>query len=106
MHTQETNPSPPADTVNAHTLKLAPLLVRHGFKVAVRSDGVVEVRNPQDPRMTQALMLREHQGARWWCWLWSGPTRHAPPEIEPMVPADDVEEAARRIANVLTVVDA
>ena len=55
--------------------------------------------------MTQPLVVREHRGSLWWHWQWSGPTRTAPPEHEPMVPTDDVEEAARRIANVLTVAE-
>ncbi|MCO6010538.1 hypothetical protein NE236_36830 [Actinoallomurus purpureus] len=104
MHAQ-TNPSPPVDTVRALVLKLAPLLLRDGLNVAVRSDGVVEVRNPGDTRMTQPIVAREHQGALWWWWVWSGPTRDAPLEYEPMVPADDVDEAARRLSNVLRVAE-
>jgi hypothetical protein len=53
--------------------------------------------------MRQPLVLREHRGGLWWHWQWSGPTRDARPEYEPMVPANDVDEAARRIANVLHV---
>ncbi|WP_433177726.1 hypothetical protein [Actinoallomurus sp. CA-150999] len=105
MHAQEVSSTLPADTVKAYTLKLAPLLIRAGFNVAVRSDGIVEVRNPRDARMTQPIMLAEHQSALWWAWVWSGPTREAPPERELMVPVDDVGEAARRIANVLRVAE-
>ena len=105
MHAQEVSSSPPADTVKAHTLKLAPLLIRVGLNVTVRRDSVVEVRNPGDTRMTQPIVVREHQGALWWWWLWSGPTRDASPEYEPMVPAEDVDEAARRLANVLRVAE-
>ena len=43
----------------------------------------------------------------WWCWIWS-PLRPAvrgaptpPPEREPLCPADDIEDAAHRIAAVL-----
>ena len=105
MHAQQVSSILPADAVKAHALKLAPLLIRAGLNVAVRLDGVVEVRDPRDPRMTQPLVLRERQDALWWCWQWSGPTRDAPPEHEPMVPVVEVYEAARRIANVLSVVD-
>lgn len=102
MHAR-TNDSPPADTVKAHALKLASLLTRAGLNVAVGRDGTIEVRNPRDSRMTQSLILCEHHGALWLHWVWSGPTRDAPAEYEPMVPADDVEEAARRIVNVLRI---
>jgi hypothetical protein len=104
VHAQ-TNPSPPVDTVRGLVLKLAPLLLREGLNVAVRRDGVVEVGNPGDTRMTQPIVVREHQGAWWWHWQWSGPSRDAPPEYEPMVPADDVDEAARRLANVLHIAE-
>jgi hypothetical protein len=105
VHAQDTNPSPPVDTVRGLVLKLAPLLLRDGLIVAVRRDGVVEVRNPGDTRMTQAIVVRKHQDALWWWWVWSGPTRDAPPEYEPMVPVEDVDEAARRLANVLHVAE-
>ncbi|GAA4630071.1 hypothetical protein GCM10023196_053920 [Actinoallomurus vinaceus] len=101
-----TETAPTFDQVRALTLQLAPLLIRAGLNVAVRRDGVVEVRNPGDTRMTQPLVVREHQGGPWWHWQWSGPTRDGPPEHEPMVPVGDVEEAARRISNVLSVIDA
>lgn len=104
MHAQ-TTPPPPVDIIKTAALRLAPLLIRQGLNVAVGRDGVVEVRNPRDSRMRQPLVVREHQGALWWHWVWSGPTRDAPPEHEPMVPADDVDEAARRIANVLTLTE-
>ncbi|GAA0348036.1 hypothetical protein NE235_10805 [Actinoallomurus spadix] len=101
-----TDTTPAPDQVKALTLQLAPLLVRAGFNVAVNSDGVVEVRNPSDRRMRQPIVLREHQGALWWHWVWSGAARHDPPEYEPMVDAEDVDEAARRITNVLRVTEA
>ncbi|GAA4638830.1 hypothetical protein GCM10023196_098110 [Actinoallomurus vinaceus] len=105
MVTQDTGTSPSIDIVRGLVLKLAPLLRRDGLNVAVHRDGVVEVRNPGDTRMTQPIVVREHQGAWWWHWQWSGPSRDAPPEYEPMVPVDDVEEAARRLANVLHVAE-
>ncbi|MCO6010090.1 hypothetical protein NE236_34500 [Actinoallomurus purpureus] len=105
MHAQDTNPSPSIDAVKGLVLKLAPLLIRHGLNVTVRSDGVVEVRNPGDTRMTQPIVVREHQGGLWYHWQWSGPTRDAPPEYEPMVPVEDVDEAARRLGNVLHIAE-
>lgn len=106
MHAPQVSSAPSIDIVKTATLRLAPLLIRAGLNVAVRRDGVVEVRNPGDTRMTQPLALREHEGRLHWHWVWSGPSRDAPPEYEPMVPVDDVEEAARRIGRVLAIVDA
>jgi hypothetical protein len=93
------------DIVRAATARLAPLLMRAGLNVTVNAVGVVEVRNPGSRRMTQPIVVREHQSAWWWHWQWSGPTRDAPPEHEPMVPVEDVGEAARRLANVLHVAE-
>jgi hypothetical protein len=110
-----TNPSPPAGTAKDLVLKLAPLLIRQGLQVSVRRDGYVEVRNPRgsqstdpvgralNPGMRQLVTLTDHDGTLWWAWAWSGPARDAPPEIEPMVPAGEIEEAARRIGKVLYV---
>ena len=101
MHAQNDPSAPSADTVKGLVLELAPLLIRAALSVTVGSNGIVEVRNPRDTRMKQPLVLREHQNAVYWHWVWSGPTPDAPPELEPMVPAGDVDEAARRIVNVL-----
>lgn len=98
-----TNTTPSLDIIRTAAARLAPLLIRRDLRVTVGRLGVVEVCNPLESRMRQPIVLREHQGGLWWWWLWSGPTRDAPPELEPMVHADDVEEAARRIANVLSV---
>lgn len=115
MHTQETNVSPPIGTVKGLVQRLAPLLIRHGLQVTVQRDGFIEVRNPRgsmatdplgralNPGMKQLITLMNHHGVLHWAWAWSGPTRDAPPEIEPMVPAGEIEEAARRIGNVLYV---
>ena len=100
MHAQ-TDPSSPADAVKAYTLRLAPLLQDAGLVVTARPDGLVDVQNPQDARMRQLVALRDHHGELFWCWLWPGPTRDAAPEVEAMVPAGDVDEAARRITRVL-----
>lgn len=106
--------SPPAPHVKGMVGRLALLLEPHGLTVAVERGGTVVVRNPAgaatDPRgmvlypgLSQRLALREDEGGVWWCWLWPGPERDAPPEVEPMVPVEDVEEAARRITAVLRV---
>ncbi|GAA4608252.1 hypothetical protein GCM10023195_32180 [Actinoallomurus liliacearum] len=96
-----TTHTPSIDVIKAAVLRLAPLLIRQGLNVTVDRDGTVEVRNPRNTRMSQPLVLRVHQGGLWWHWQWSGTTRDAPSEYEPMVPAEDVDEAGRRIVNVL-----
>jgi hypothetical protein len=106
MHAQDTNVSPRIDIVKAAALRLGPLLERRGLDLVVGRDGVVEARKSGDARTRQSLVLRRHQGDLWWHWQWPGPTREAPPEYEPMVPAEEVDEAVRRIANVLHVAGA
>lgn len=104
MSTQ-TDFTPPIDVVEVAALRLAPLLMRDGINVTVGADGVIETHNPAaGARMRQLIVLRGHQGGLWWHWVWPGPERAAPPELDPMVPADDVREAARLIAKVLAVV--
>ncbi|GAB3986260.1 hypothetical protein GCM10029978_101310 [Actinoallomurus acanthiterrae] len=93
--------TPSIDVIKTAALRLSPLLIRQNLSVTVDRDGTVEVRNPRNARMSQPLVLRVHQGGLWWHWQWSGPTRDAPLDHEPMVPAENVDEAARRIANVL-----
>jgi hypothetical protein len=62
-----------------------------------------------NPGLTQDVMLRRApDGGLMWCWVWE-PRRSAecgaaipsPPDVEPLCPADDIDEAARRIAAVL-----
>jgi hypothetical protein len=96
-------------------LRLSPLLIRQGLQVTVQRDGFIEVRNPRgsqstdpvgralNPGMRQLITLIDHGGVLHWAWAWSGPARDAPPELEPMVPAGEIDEAARRIGRVLYV---
>ena len=64
------------------------------------------------PGLEQQVALRMLEGhGLWWCWVWK-PLKPAlrgetspPPEYEPLCPADDIEEAARRIAAVLALGD-
>lgn len=102
MHAQ-TNTSPPLNIIRTAAARLAAPLVKHELNVRVGELGIVEIRNPLDARMRQPIVLREHQGGLWWHWLWADEGRNIPPELEPMCPADDVDEAARRIVNVLSV---
>lgn len=108
------NPSPLAPLVEGPAAQLAPLLEPRGLTVAVGRDGAIYAHNaastPDDPRgralhrgLNQRIAVAEHDGEPWFFWLWPGPERDAPLDAEPMVPVEDVEEAARRIGNVLRV---
>lgn len=66
--------------------------------------------DPTDPlavaygsaKLVQRVALAaDATGALCWYWQWSGPTRDAPGEYEAMCAADDVDEVARRVSNVL-----
>lgn len=98
-----TETPPPLSIIRTAAARLAAPLVKHELHVKVDEFGVVEIRNPLDSRMKQALVLAEHDGGLWWHWCWTDAGSNVPPELEPMCPADDVDEAARRIANVLSV---
>lgn len=55
-------------------------------------------------RVTLALTAEDHPTAPralYWHWQWAGPTRDAPPEYEPMCPADAIAEASERLTRVL-----
>ena len=56
-----------------------------------------------NPGLSQTVecSTAEADGRLWWWWLWSGPTRDAPPELAPLGPADEIDRAAARIARVL-----
>lgn len=111
----ESTASPSAHgTTEDLAARLAPLLERHGLTVVLGRDATIEVRNPAaaatgplghalHPGLTQRIVVREDEGGLWWCWLWPGPERGGPPDVEPMVPVEDGGEAARRIAVVLYV---
>lgn len=105
---------PPAVPVDAVAAQLAPLLELRGLTLNVLGDGILQVRNPavaaNDPRghalnpgLNQRVTIAEHDGQRWFFWLWPGAERGGPPEPEPMVPVEAVEEAARLIGNVLRI---
>ncbi|MCO5971140.1 hypothetical protein [Actinoallomurus soli] len=65
-------------------------------------DGEDPVGRAMSPGLRQAVACRPDEDGRllWW-WVWSGPTRDAPSEYEPLGPAADVEAAADRIVSVL-----
>ncbi|MBO2459341.1 hypothetical protein [Actinomadura violacea] len=97
-------------------LALVKALKGRGLDVQVYEHGAVRVSNPagepdpEDPRgglmhpgMRQEVLCRHHEGALWWLWVWTGPTRQSPPELEPLCPAAETDRAAERIARVLAV---
>ncbi|GAA2456919.1 hypothetical protein GCM10010191_90580 [Actinomadura vinacea] len=88
-----------------------------GLAVVVLGYGAVRVWNPAgapDPDDKRGQLMshglqqevrcgRRADGRLWWFWVWSGPTRDAPPELEPLCPLEDVEMAAGLIVKVLAV---
>jgi hypothetical protein len=59
-----------------------------------------------NPGLRQTVMCGAGgDGGLMWFWQWSGPTRESPPEYEPLCAADDISQAADKIARVLRVVD-
>ncbi|MGI5233770.1 hypothetical protein [Actinoallomurus sp. CA-142502] len=87
---------------------LAALLLAQGLKVVTRStvmtvsDPVpVEANNPKDRRdLTQSVLLRAtDEGLRWYLVRSTPPGRT--PELEPLCPGEDIDQAAARIAQAL-----
>ncbi|WP_252847400.1 hypothetical protein [Actinoallomurus purpureus] len=81
-----------AETVGSHMV----------WAVNRAADGDDPVGAAMSPGLRQAVMCRPDEDGRllWW-WVWSGPTRDAPSEYEPLGPVTDVDTAADRIAAVL-----
>ncbi|QXJ20944.1 hypothetical protein AGRA3207_001744 [Actinomadura graeca] len=90
-------------------------LERRGLVAEVMGHGAVRVRNPagepdpDDPRgqafapgLRQEVVCRRLDGVSWW-WVWSGPTRNSPPELEPLCPIANAAVAVERITRVLAV---
>ena len=97
-------------------LALVAALEARGLEADVWGHGAVRARNPagepeaDDPRgqafapgLRQEVLCRPREGVLWWLWVWSGPTRTSPPDLEPLCPVTEVATAADRIARVLAV---
>ncbi|TYB49323.1 hypothetical protein [Actinomadura chibensis] len=75
--------------------------------MAMNPDGEPAPDDPQgqmmSPGLRQEVRCRPHgpDGDLWWHWVWSGPTRNAEPELEPLCPLREPERAAERIGRVL-----
>ncbi|MEV5576642.1 hypothetical protein AB0L06_42000 [Spirillospora sp. NPDC052269] len=93
-------------------------LEARGLTPRVHSHGAVWARNPagdpapddklgalMSPGLNQEVWCRPNgpgHELRWW-WAWTGGERNAPPELEPLCPADESKRAADAIAHVLAV---
>ena len=54
------------------------------------------------PGLRQTVTCQPDDAGRLaWFWVWSGPTRDAPSELEYLCPAEHLDQAADRIARVL-----
>ncbi|GAA0287127.1 hypothetical protein GCM10009527_098120 [Actinomadura nitritigenes] len=96
---------------------LVALLAARGLGAVVLAHGAVRVWNPageadasdklgqaMSPGLRQELQCgRRADGVLWWFWVWSGPTRQSPPDLEPLCPIGDAETAAARVDKVLAV---
>jgi hypothetical protein len=114
-HTMES--SAMARQIRTHLNELAAALIARGLTVRVGRGGV-SAANPASraedplgdvlhPGLSQEVALSVHEDRTFhWYWAWSGPTRDAPRELEYMLPAADIAEAAARIARVLAVTTA
>lgn len=62
-----------------------------------------DIGQAMSPGLRQEVRCSPHgpEGALWWHWVWSGPTRTSEPELEPLCPLWDTEHAADRIRFVL-----
>jgi hypothetical protein len=76
----------------------------------VAKNEAAEPENPRDPlaiaygpaKLVQRVQLAtDATGALRWYWQWSGPSRDAPHEYEPLCPAAAIAEATERVARVL-----
>jgi hypothetical protein len=82
----------------------------HDWSVVATNEAPTTPDGPPDPlaaaygpvkltqRVTLALNARGHL---WWHWQWSGPTRGAPPEYQPLCLAQAIAEATERVTRVL-----
>jgi hypothetical protein len=97
--------------------RLATALAERGLRARVSRGAWVLASNPAgdppagdhhakllNPGLRQTVMCgADGDGRLMWFWQWSGPTRESPPEYEALCAADDIPQAAEKIARVLRV---
>lgn len=97
--------------------RLATELAARGLRARALRGVCVEANNPVfdppeddrratalNPGLKQTVMCgADGDGRLMWFWQWSGATRDSPPEYEPLCAADDIAQAADKIARVLRV---
>ena len=97
--------------------RLATALAARGLRARVSRGTWVLASNPAgdppdgdhdakvlNPGLRQTVMCgADGDGRLMWFWQWSGPTRESPPEYEPLCAADDIAQAADKIARVLRI---
>jgi hypothetical protein len=119
VHAETQAPNDPVkDEAKGRLRELETALTARGFTVRVEEtrwslvavNKAVEPDDPRDPlaiaygstKLVQRVALAtDATGALCWFWQWSGPTRDAPSEYEPLGPAAGIADAADRITRVL-----
>jgi hypothetical protein len=71
------------------------------FRLTARVVGPDTVTALDSGGLSQSVVLRSCADRVMWCWLWPG-RADGDVEAESMVPAEEVEEAARRIRDVIS----
>jgi hypothetical protein len=88
--------------VHVRELALEGLAVALGeFRITARIVGHDTVTALDRGGLSQSVVLRPQDGRLMWCWLWPG-LDDGDAETEPMVSVDRIDEAARRIHNVIS----
>jgi hypothetical protein len=109
---EEPDPAPNVPQALADALRDA--LRARRLRVRVLEDETLLVSSPEGhfgtgdevrPSLNQEVTCRRRHpsGPWWWHWVWSGPDRHSPKELEPLGPAAGIEHAADLIARVVAI---
>jgi len=102
------------ERAEAYLSELVAVLLDRGLLVAAKLPALAVkdlAVSGQDPKGQQVLIRYVKGLGLFWCWVWPGlraGERGAPapePEVEPMCPAEYIEEAARLITNVVRLRD-
>lgn len=120
MSVMESGPDATPETVTRFLDQLTAALVKRGLVAEVFGARMVWAKNPagdapsgelraaaMSPGLRQSVVCQRDgaSGRLSWFWVWSGPTREAPTELEYLCPAEYIDQAANRIRYVLRVDD-